>query len=293
MTLAIVFPGQGSQSVGMGKDLFDRYPEMVEIADSTLGYSLRDLCLNDPNNAIGHTEFTQPALYSVNAMYYRRHIDDGGAEPDFLAGHSLGEYNALLAAEAFDFEAGLRLVQKRGALMGEVDGGGMAAVIGLEAPQIFDIISKSQVTSVNVANFNALDQTVLSGPAEDLDRLRSDFEAKGARFVRINVKTAFHSRYMRPVAEQFRLFLGKRQFAPLVIPVLANFSALPYRDNEIANHLVRQIDHPVRWVESVQYIVSELEPRPEFIECGPGKVLTRLIENICRHPAPVNIARRY
>lgn len=291
MTMIAVFPGQGSQNVGMGGDLFDRFPEMVTIADRVLGYSIRQLCQLDPNRELGKTAFTQPALYTVNAMHYRQYMKDGGAEPDFLVGHSLGEYNALLAAEAFDFETGLRLVQRRGALMGAVSGGGMAAIIGLPAPRVRRLIEEVGATTVDVANFNGIHQTVLAGPAADLERIGPAVEAAGGRSVPLNVKTAFHSRYMRPVAQQFAQFLDEQRFASLVIPVISNFTALPYRDDEITNNLVKQIDHSVRWVESVQYLLNE--PEPEFIECGPGSVLTRLIKEIREHPVPVNIARRY
>lgn len=291
MTRVIVFPGQGSQAVGMGKDLFDRFPDIVAIADRVLGYSIRDLCLRDAEKQLGRTQFTQPALYTVNALHYMRYRQDGGAEPDFVAGHSLGEYNALLAAEAFDYETGLRLVQKRGALMGAISGGGMAAVIGIDAATIRQVIDRSTVTTVDVANFNAISQTVLSGPTEDLERLSPGIQEAGGRFVPINVRTAFHSRYMRPVAQEFARLLETQRFSPLVIPVLSNFTALPYRDDEIMNNLVKQIDHSVRWVESIQYLLDE--PDPSFQELGPGMVLTRLIQDIQKHPIPVNIARRY
>jgi malonyl CoA-acyl carrier protein transacylase len=291
MTLAAIFPGQGSQIVGMGADLFDRFPDWLRIADRVLGYSLRTLCLEDPRRELASTAFTQPALFTVNAMHYRRHIEDGGAEPDFLAGHSLGEFNALLAADAFDFEEGLRLVQKRGELMGAVTGGGMAAAIGLPSARIRALLEEAALGSIDVANFNSIAQTVLSGPVADLERLRPTIEAAGGRFVPLNVRTAFHSRYMQPAARQFGAFLAGRSFRPLLIPVMSNFTALPYRDDEIAHNLVKQIDHSVRWVEIVQYLVDEFDAA--FVEFGPGAVLTRLVEDIRRHPTPVNIARRY
>lgn len=291
MTRIAVFPGQGSQTVGMGKDLFDRFPDIVATADRVLGYSLRELCLRDPQRQLGRTEFTQPALFTVNALHYMKHIADGAPVPDFVAGHSLGEYNALLVAEAFDFETGLRLVQKRGALMGAISGGGMAAILGIDAARVRAVMAQSGVSTVDVANFNSITQTVLSGPTEDLDRLGPPFEAAGGRVFPINVRTAFHSRYMNPVAQQFAAFLAGQRFSPLVVPVISNFTALPYRDDEIVNNLVKQIDHSVRWVESVQYLLDE--PAPDFVELGPGTVLTRLVKEIGKHPTPVNIARRY
>lgn len=291
MTCIAVFPGQGSQAVGMGKDLFDRFPDIVATADRVLGYSMRDLCLRDPQRQLGRTDFTQPALFTVNALHYRRHIADGAPVPDFVAGHSLGEYNALLAAEAFDFETGLRLVQKRGALMGAISGGSMAAILALDAGRVKTVMAQSGVSTVDVANYNSITQTVLSGPTEDLERLAPPFEAAGGRVFPINVRTAFHSRYMRPVAQEFGAFLAGFRFSPLVVPVISNFTALPYRDDEIVNNLVKQIDHSVRWVESMQYLLDE--PEPDFVELGPGKVLARLIKEIGQHPTPVNIARRY
>ena len=122
-----LFPGQGSQSKGMGAELFDRYPDWTAEADAVLGFSIRELCVDDPRGELGLTQFTQPALYVVNALTYRARQDDGGAVPDFVAGHSLGEYNALLAAGVFDFATGLRMVKRRGEIMGQVSGGGMAA----------------------------------------------------------------------------------------------------------------------------------------------------------------------
>jgi malonyl CoA-acyl carrier protein transacylase len=132
---------------------------------------------------------------------------------------------------------------------------------------------------------------VLSGPTADLEKLGPSFEKAGGKVFPINVKTAFHSRYMKPVAQEFAAFLAGFRFQPLVVPVLSNFTALPYRDDEIVNNLTKQIDHSVRWVESVQYLLDE--PEPDFVELGPGTVLARMIKEIRQHPTPVNIARRY
>lgn len=291
MTRIVVFPGQGSQFVGMGEALFARYPEIAAIADRVLGYCVRELCLADPERQLTNTAYTQPALYTVNHLHYLAWRDGGERAPDFVAGHSLGEYNALLAAEAFDFETGLRLVHKRGALMGAISGGGMAAVIGVDAVKIRSTIDGAGAAMVDVANFNSISQTVLSGPTDQLERIGPDITAHGGRYVPLNVTTAFHSRHMRPVAQEFERFLAGESFAPLVIPVISNFTALPYRDDEIANNLVKQIDHSVRWVESVQYLLNE--PDPEFIELGPTPVLTGMIADIEKHPVPVNISRRY
>ncbi len=291
MTRIVVFPGQGSQRVGMGQDLFDRFPEVEAAADRVLGYSIRTLCLEDPERRLADTAYTQPALFTVNHLHYLAWLAEGERPPDFAAGHSLGEYNALLAAEAFDFETGLALVARRGALMGAISGGGMAAAFGLAPAPIREAIASAGAPSVDVANFNSMSQTVLAGPKDELERVGPAIEAAGGRFIPINVNTAFHSRHMRPVAERFRRFLADFTFRPLVIPVISNFTALPYRDDEIANNLVKQIDHSVRWVETIQYCLNE--PDPAFAELGPTPVLTAMIRDIEKHPVPVNIARRY
>ena len=140
MSTICLFPGQGSQSKGMGADLFDRFPDWTGAADDILGYSVRELCVDDPRGELGLTAFTQPALFTANALMWRHRVEAGGPAPDFLAGHSLGEYNALLAAGVFDFPTGLRLVQRRGQIMGQVSGGGMAAIIGMEPARIQEIL---------------------------------------------------------------------------------------------------------------------------------------------------------
>ena len=145
-----VFPGQGSQKKGMGKALFDEFTDLTKKADEILAYSIKDLCLNDPQNLLGKTNYTQPALYTVNALTWLKKISSE-EKPDFLAGHSLGEYNALFAAGAFDFETGLKLVQERSRLMSLAQGGAMAAVIGMDEPTIDKIIKENQFSGISIA----------------------------------------------------------------------------------------------------------------------------------------------
>lgn len=282
MTLICLFPGQGSQVPGMGADLFSRYPDWTAEADAILGYSIRSLCVDDPRGELGLTQFTQPALFVVNALTYRARRDDGLATPDFLAGHSLGEYNALLASDVFDFATGLRLVKERGRLMGEVTGGGMAAVVGLAPKAIQELLDRSEEgRRVDVANFNSPEQTVIAGPKADLAALESEFQAAGARaYIQLNVSAPFHSRYMRDAQNEFARLLHDVPLRAPAIPVISNVSAKPYEGDLVRATLAEQIGNSVRWLETTQFLLRQ--PDPQFYEIGPGTVLTKLLDKTRR-----------
>ena len=288
--IAFVFPGQGSQKRGMGQGLFDearQYAEVENEVDAILGYSLRKLCLEDPDNRLKETQFTQPCLYVVNALHYYKAISQG-ARPDYLAGHSLGEYNALLAAGVFDFLTGLRLAQKRGELMSQAKNGGMAAVIGLSAGRVAEVIEENGLSSIDVANFNSPSQTVVSGPIEDVRRAGPLFEKAGAQiYMPLQVSAAFHSRYMAGAAEAFADFLAPMSFAAPKIPVIANVTAQPYptdgASESIKSLLARQITHSVQWTQSIRFLISQ--GVTQFSEMGPGNVLTRMIQQIQQQKA--------
>lgn len=283
--VAHVFPGQGSQQKGMGAALFDRYPALVAKADEILGYSLRTLCLEDPDRRLAQTEYTQPALFVVNALTHLAAVADGGVRPDLVAGHSLGEYNALLAAEVFDFETGLRLVAKRGQLMKQARRGAMAAVIDLPPDDIARLLERNGLSSIDVANLNTPTQTVIAGPVEDIPRAEPVFRQAGAKYIQLNVSAAFHSRYMTEAEREFAAFMGGFAFAPPAIPVIANHTARPYDPNDIRGCLARQISSSVRWYESVSYMIATADP--QFVEIGPGQVLTRMIAQIRQSPMPI------
>jgi trans-AT polyketide synthase/acyltransferase/oxidoreductase domain-containing protein len=263
----------------MGEGLFEQFPDLTRTADGILGYSIRDLCLTDANQQLGQTQFTQPALYTVNALSYFQELKKTGTKPDFVAGHSLGEYNALLAAEVFDFATGLKLVQKRGALMAQAQGGGMAAVIGLDFLQVRSILDGRGLNQIDLANINAPTQIVISGPRAEIQRAQSIFETSGASmYIPLNVSGAFHSRYMADFQSQFRQFLGNFIYSPPRIPVISNVEARPYAPDQVARLLADQMTRSVRWVESIQYLRQM--GVEEFREIGPGKVLTGLVNKI-------------
>jgi malonyl CoA-acyl carrier protein transacylase len=274
-----IFPGQGSQIKGMGRGLFSEFPELTAKANSILGYSIQTLCLEDPQQQLNQTYYTQPALYTVNALTCLKKAQETKITPKFLAGHSLGEYNALLTAGVFDFETGLKLVKERGKLMHQVTNGAMAAVIGLKVDSIKMILEQHNLTSIAIANDNSHTQIVISGQKEDIERAQRLCEQAGALMViPLKVSGAFHSPHMRPVQEQFEGFLKKFRFSPPTIPVIANYTARPYAANDICANLVQQITHSVRWTESIDYLLGQGET--EFEEMGPGTVLTGLVQRI-------------
>lgn len=287
--VTFVFPGQGSQQKGMGGELFEEFKELTAKADEILGYSVKKLCLEDAAQQLNQTEFTQPAIYTVNALCYLKRIKETGVKPDFVAGHSLGEYNALFAAGAFDFETGLKVVMKRGHLMGLTAGGGMAAVVGLNERQILDVLEKNDFRSISVANYNSPSQIVISGPKIDLDQARRVFEqVKDVKmFIPLRTSGAFHTHYMEDVKKQFEAYLDPVQFSELSIPVISNVHARPYRQSDIKQMLIQQITHPVKWTESIRYLMEKGEMK--FEETGPGIVLTRLIQAIRKDATPLMI----
>ncbi|MGJ5893330.1 ACP S-malonyltransferase [Streptomyces niveiscabiei] len=281
------FPGQGSQVKGMGADLFDAYPDLVAQADEILGYSLRELCLANPEGRLKRTEFTQPALYAVEALTYLRRSAEDPVPPDFLVGHSLGEYAALFAAGVFDFATGLRLVARRGELMGRASGGGMAAVLGLDLDTVRSGLSDAGLTGIDIANHNGPEQIVLAGPEDELLRARALFEDRGAQVVVLNVSAPFHSRYMRDAADEFRRLLDATEFRAPRIPVIANVDARPYDAERIRETLAGQIVGQVRWVDTVRRLMAGGDF--EFVELGPGRTLQKMVAKVRAGVAPMSV----
>ncbi|EKD74157.1 MAG: hypothetical protein ACD_45C00056G0013 [uncultured bacterium] len=274
-----VFPGQGSQTRGMGELLFVEFSDLVKQADTILGYSIGTLCLEDPHEQLNKTEFTQPALYIVNALSYLKKYNATKTKPDYIAGHSLGEYNALFAAGVFDFVTGLKLVQKRGQLMSQAVDGGMAAIVGLKSENIQTLLQENNLSNVVIANYNSYTQVVISGPKQSIQTAEPIFKHAGAKlYIPLKVSGAFHSPLMNPAQQQFSEFLAGFIFSEPSIPVIANINAKPYTFTNIHTHLANQINHSVQWTQSIEYILMQGETY--FEEIGPGKVLAGLITRI-------------
>ena len=279
MSTAFLFPGQGSQAVGMGADLFAQFSEEVVQANDILGYSLSDLCVNGPEEQLGQTQYTQPALYLVSYLHAQA-ISSETEKPAMAAGHSVGEFAALAFAGAFCFTDGLKMVAKRGEIMSQVSGGGMAAVIALDADKIKEVFADKDLTGIDLANFNSPGQIVISGPAAEISESLVPLKEAGAKLVvPLKVSGAFHSRMMEEPAQKFAEFLKDFSFKETSIPVYANVTASPYPDaSSIPETLVRQIHSPVRWSDSV--LAMRSAGADIFEECGPGKVLSKLLRQI-------------
>lgn len=282
MTSVWVFPGQGSQHKGMGADVFARFPELVREADEVLGYSIRALCLDDPDNVLRQTEFTQPALFVTSALTLLARRADGAAAPDVYAGHSLGEFNALFAAGAFDFRTGVALVAERGRLMAQVTSGAMAAVIGLGQDKVRALLASSAFSKIDIANINSAEQIVISGDEAEIAGCEALFTGAGARYVRLNVSAAFHSRFMADAERAFAAFLARMPLAPLKAQVISNYTARPYPASGYQELLTRQITQPIKWYESVSQLLAG--GSVELEELGPGDVLTKLFFKIRQAP---------
>jgi polyketide synthase PksL len=262
----------------MGEELFGAYPDQVAAADEVLGWSVADVCRSG-DGRLDQTRFTQPALFVVNALSYLHKLATAPSHPDYLAGHSLGEFNALHAAGVFDFVTGLRLVAYRGQAMARCGGGAMAAVLGLGDNEVRDVLAKTG-PDVELANKNSLTQVVVSGPRGQVEATREPFLHAGAgEFVMLPVSGAFHSRYMAPAADDFADFIGGLRLRPPRTPVISNVTAEPY-GRAVQALLVAQLTGCVRWYEGIGYLMDQGVDHIEQV--GPGRSLTRLTAAIRR-----------
>lgn len=282
--IAFVFPGQGSQAVGMGSDLCKTSPlakQVFEEADDALGFSLSRLCFEGPEDKLRQTIHTQPAIMTASMAYYKAAFGNGHyIEPAFVAGHSLGEYTALVAAGALTFRDGLRLVQERARLMqqaGQKQPGGMAAVIGLDLVTLEEVC---QETGTQIANMNSPEQTVISGRNNGLAWAMDLAKARGAkRVIRLDVSGAFHSQLMEPASKGLAKAASEVHFRTSIVPVVANTTGKPKSQAEdLKKEILQQVCGCVRWQSSVEYMIGA--GVDNFIEIGPGQILTGLIKRI-------------
>ena len=273
-----MFPGQGSQHRGMGEGLFERFSSEVEIANSILGYSIEELCLFDLDDVLSKTQYTQPALFTVNALHYFE-ARQNGCSPQYFIGHSLGEYNALHAAGVIDFASGLKLTMHRGRLMSKACKGRMAAVMGVDENQVNKMLRNSGLDQVYIANLNTPTQIVISGAEAQLEKALDLLEANlGAVCVQLQVSGAFHSPLMESARIEFEVQLASVVFHEPSVPVISNVTARPYSRENIGSGLSQQITSPVNWIGTIRYLKSMGEN--DFSEIGPGGVLTRLASRI-------------
>jgi [acyl-carrier-protein] S-malonyltransferase len=285
---AFLFPGQGSQKAGMGKSSAEAYTEARDAfdrADRALGFSLSKLCFEGPDEKLQLTENTQPAILATSVALYRVLVSRG-LEPDFVAGHSLGEYSALVAADSLSLKDALGLVRNRGRYMQEavpVGVGAMAAVLGLSADIVKDVCQEAAGDQVvEPANYNGGGQVVIAGHREAVERASTLAKERGARrAIPLPVSAPFHCRLMRPAAERLAKDLDTAKFADPRVPLVNNVDAETVQNARDARiGLERQVASPVRWEESIGRLLSEGVTR--FVEVGPGKVLTGLVRKIDR-----------
>ncbi|WP_303841491.1 ACP S-malonyltransferase [Selenomonas ruminantium] len=294
--LAFVFPGQGAQAVGMGKDFCEQYEaakKLFKEADEALGYSIKDMCFEGPAEDLKLTANTQPAILTMSVIA-NEILKEHGIQPDVVGGHSLGEYSALVAADVMDFQDAVLLVHKRGQFMQEavpVGQGGMAAIIGLSDEVIVEACEKATKTAgeVQAVNFNCPGQTVIAGTTAGVEAAVETLKAAGAKkAVILPVSAPFHSTLMKPAAVKLAAELDKVDIRDAKIPVVSNYTGkLEESAADIKANLVAQADHPVKWIDCVK--TMQEFGADTFVEAGPGKTLCGFNRRIDKSLTSMNV----
>tara|TARA_B100000029_G_scaffold247972_1_gene244906 strand:- start:6679 stop:7605 length:927 start_codon:yes stop_codon:yes gene_type:complete len=296
--ISVVFPGQGSQKIGMGSDLYNKFDQAKYIfknADEILGYKISDLILNGPIDKLNQTTFTQPAIYLIGHVMceiLKKETNFFKNNFSYFAGHSLGEYTALTTANAISFEQGLQLLKNRGEAMQSalpLGDGGMLAVLGVETEEINKIINENfQNIKCFLANDNSKGQLILSGRNAELEKFVLLLKEKKIKNIKLPVSAPFHCELMRTATIKMEKIINDQKIENPKYKVVSNVTASEYKNtDEIRELLIKQIESPVRWRESVEYIISK--GTNTFVEIGPGKVLTGLIKRINKDVKVLNI----
>jgi [acyl-carrier-protein] S-malonyltransferase len=294
--IAYIFPGQGSQTVGMGKDLYDNFPaakQIFEEADDALGFKLSEMCFAGDEADLQLTANTQPAILTVSVAAFRAMQSENFPQPDYVAGHSLGEYSALVAAGALNFSVAVKTVRYRGTYMQEavpIGTGAMAAILGLNLETVENACEEaSQEQVCSPANINSASQIVIAGNAEAVDRTIEITKARGAkRAIKLNVSAPFHCDLMLPAQNRLAADLQGINFADLTCPIVENVSAEANKTGErVRIALTEQVSKPVRWAQSIENLIGR--GVNTFVEVGAGKVLSGLVRQINRDVRCLNV----